>query len=148
MTNGTPDDVGLSADQLERASGLLGAARDAGEIGAASLTVARYGKLIFSAGHGEQRPGEGQAVNADSIFLLASITKPVTACALMILVDRGLVSLDDPAVDYLPEFTGGERPQVLVRHLLSQISGMPDMLPENVGLLLVATRQQSEQFIL
>ena len=134
LTNGTPDDVGLSTDQLERASGLLGAARDAGEIGAASLTVARYGKLIFSAGHGEQRPGEGQAVDADSIFLLASITKPVTACALMILVDRGLVSLDDPAVDYLPEFTGGERPQVLVRHLLSHISGMPDMLPENVGL--------------
>ena len=52
----------------------------------------------------------------------------------MILVDRGLISLDDPAADYLPEFTGGDRPAVKVRHLLSHISGMPDMLPENVSL--------------
>ena len=134
LTDGSPDDVGLSSDQLERASRLLAAARDAGEITAASLTVARHGKLIFSAGHGEQRLGEGQPVDANSIFLLASITKPVTACALMILIDRGLVSLDDPVVDYLPEYTGGDRPRVLVRHLLSHISGMPDMLPENVDL--------------
>ena len=134
LTDGTPDDVGMATDQLECASGLLGAARDAGEISAASLTVARYGKIIFSVGHGEQRPGEGQTIDADSIFLLASITKPVTACALMILVDRGLVSLDDPAIDYLPDYTGGKRPKVLIRHLLSHISGMPDMLPENVDL--------------
>ena len=52
----------------------------------------------------------------------------------MILVDRGLISLEDPAADYLPEFTGGDRPDIKVRHLLSHISGMPDMLPENTSL--------------
>ena len=118
LINGLPRDVGLSADQLRRASDLLAAAIDAGQISAASLTVARHGKLVFAAGHGQQRPGEGPQVDADSIFLLASITKPVTACALMILVDRGLVSLDDAAVDYLPEYSGGDRSKVLVRHLL------------------------------
>ena len=52
----------------------------------------------------------------------------------MILVDRGLISLEDAAIDYLPEFTGGDRPDIKVRHLLSHISGMPDMLPENTSL--------------
>ncbi len=124
----------MSADQLERAFDLLTAATEAGQIGAASLTVTRHGKEVFARGCGQQHPRTGQPVDADSIFLLASITKPVTACALMILVDRGLISLNDPAIDYLPEYTGGDRPAVKVRHLLSHISGMPDMLPENTSL--------------
>ena len=129
-----PAAVGMSAAQLERAFGLLTAAVEAGQISAASLTVARHGKEVFARGAGRRKPNTGQPVDADSIFLLASITKPVTACALMILVDRGLISLDAPAADYLPEFTGGDRPSIKVRHLLSHISGMPDMLPENVSL--------------
>lgn len=134
LKEGAPADVGLSAAQLECASGLLDASIAAGEISAASLTVARHGRLVFAKGHGQLRPGEGPAVEADSIFLLASISKPVTACALMLLVDRGLVSLNDPAVDYLPEYTGGDRPLVKVKHLLSHVSGMPDMLPDNTSL--------------
>ena len=134
LSSGSPKEVGMSSTQLERASGLLASAVEAQQISAASLTVARRGKVVFAAGHGRRRPDEGEAVDADSVFLLASITKPVTACALMILVDRGLISLDDPAVDYLPEYVGGDRSKVLVRHLLSHISGMPDMLPENVSL--------------
>ena len=134
LQTGDPAAVGMSATQLERAFGLLAAATQAGQISAASLTVARHGQEVFARGTGQRKLGAGQPVDADSIFLLASITKPVTACALMILVDRGLISLDDPAADYLPEFTGGDRPAVKVRHLLSHISGMPDMLPENVSL--------------
>ena len=134
LQTGDPAAVGMSAAQLERAFGLLTAAVEAGQISAASLTVARHGKEVFARGAGQRKPGTGQPVDADSIFLLASITKPVTACALMILVDRGLISLEDPAVAYLPEFTGGDRPAIKVRHLLSHISGMPDMLPENVSL--------------
>ena len=52
----------------------------------------------------------------------------------MLLVDRGQVSLDDPVSLYLPEFQVGERDKILVRYLLSHISGMPDMLPENTEL--------------
>ena len=134
LQTGDPAAVGMSAAQLERAFGLLTVAIEAGQISAASLTVARHGQEVFARGAGQQKPNTGQPVDADSIFLLASITKPVTACALMTLVDRGLISLDDPAADYLPEFTGGDRPSIKVRHLLSHISGMPDMLPENVSL--------------
>ena len=98
LQTGDPAAVGMSAAQLERAFGLLTAAVEAGQISAASLTVVRHGKEVFSRGAGQRKPGTGQPVDADSIFLLASITKPVTACALMILVDRGLISLEDPAI--------------------------------------------------
>lgn len=134
LQTGAPAAVGMSAAQLKRAFGLLVAAIEAGQISAASLTVTRHGKEVFARGAGQRKPHTGPPVDADSIFLLASITKPVTACALMILVDRGLISLDDPVAYYLPEFTGGDRPAVKVRHLLSHVSGMPDMLPENVSL--------------
>lgn len=135
LRTGIPEDVGVSSEYLERASAQLDAAIDAGSISAASLLVARRGTVVFGKGYGRMRPEEeAPPVEADSIFLLASITKPVTACALMLLVDRGRVSLDDPVAAYLPEYTGGERPRVRVRHLLSHISGMPDMLPENTEL--------------
>ncbi len=135
LTAGSSAEVGMCADALERASATLETAIAGGQIGAASLTVARRGKTIMSRGYGHMRPEAGAAkVEADAVFLLASITKPITAWALMLLAERGLVSLDDPVVRYLPEYTGGLRAEVKVRHLLSHTSGMPDMLPENTEL--------------
>ncbi len=53
---------------------------------------------------------------------------------MLLLVERGLLSLDDPVQKHLPGFAGGDRPFVLVRHLLSHISGLPDMVPKNLEL--------------
>jgi CubicO group peptidase (beta-lactamase class C family) len=77
---------------------------------------------------------DAPAARPDSVYLVASITKPVTACALMLLVERGLVTLSDPVSHYIPEFTGDERSKVRVLDLLKHTSGLPDMLPENVAL--------------
>jgi CubicO group peptidase (beta-lactamase class C family) len=135
LKTGAPDDVGMSGEALERAASVLQAAVAAGQVSAAALSVARRGTVVLSRGYGRLRPeGDSPAVQPDSVFLLASVTKPVTACAMMLLVDRGLISLDDPACQYLPDFAKGERAQVRVRHLLSHTSGLPDMLPENVEL--------------
>jgi len=135
LTPGEASDVGLDADQLNVATDLLAGHVDAGDFSAASLFVARKGRSVLSRGFGTLRPEAGSAaVEADSIFLLASITKPVTACALMQLVDKGLISLDDPVQQHLPEFTGWDKGQITVRQILSHISGMPDMLPENTEL--------------
>jgi CubicO group peptidase (beta-lactamase class C family) len=71
---------------------------------------------------------------ADTIFFLASITKPFTAAALMLLEERGYLWLADPVQKYLPEFQGPERNKVRVQDLLSHTSGLPDMLPENLQL--------------
>jgi CubicO group peptidase (beta-lactamase class C family) len=135
LTPGEASDVGLDADQLNVAADLLSGHVDAGDFSAASLFIARKGRSILSRGFGTLRPEAGSpAVDADSIFLLASITKPVTACALMQLVDKGLISLDDPVQQHLPEFTGWDKGQIRVRQILSHISGMPDMLPQNTEL--------------
>lgn len=76
---------------------------------------------VFSAG----------AAKPDTVFLLASITKPMTAGAVMLLADRGQIKIEDPAGKYLPEFREGGRAKITIRHLLTHTSGLPDMLPEN-----------------
>ncbi len=132
LERGTPGLVGMSPQQLDLAASILAEQVESGAISAAAIAVARRNKVVMARGFGKLTPDAGSPeVDADSIFLLASITKPVTATALMILVDRGLISLDDPVAHYIPEFQGGERAQVSVRNLLSHISGLPDMLPQN-----------------
>jgi CubicO group peptidase (beta-lactamase class C family) len=76
----------------------------------------------------------GSAPNTDAIFLLASISKPMTMAAVMSLYDRGLFDLDDPAAKYLPEFRGDGREEITIRQLMSHVSGLPDQLPENRAL--------------
>lgn len=67
-------------------------------------------------------------------FLVASITKPVTVAAAMWLVERGLIGLDDPVSEFVPEFQGPGKDRIRVRHLMSHTSGLPDMLPANDAL--------------
>lgn len=98
---------------------------DSKELAGAVLHI-RQGRQVTERAFGVAKP--------DSVFYLASITKPMTATAVMILADRGKVSLEDKVQKYLPEFTGGDRDKVLVRHLLTHTSGLPDMLPENEAL--------------
>ena len=127
--------VGMSEERLARAAGILESAIEKGHISAASIVVARKKTIVLSRGFGRRSPEkDSPAVTPDAVFLVASITKPVTACALMLLLERGLVSLGDPVSKYLPEFQGGERHKVRVRQLLSHTSGLPDMLPENTEL--------------
>jgi len=95
---------------------------DSGELAGAVLQV-RRGNQVSAHHFGIAKP--------DSVFYLASLTKPMTATAVMILVDRERVSLEDRVQKFVPEFSGGERERVLLRHLLTHTSGLPDMLPEN-----------------
>ncbi|HCN77607.1 MAG TPA: serine hydrolase [Verrucomicrobiales bacterium] len=70
----------------------------------------------------------------DSMFLLGSITKPLTAAAVMVLVDRGEVKLSDAAVKVLPEFNEGARKDITIEQLLTHTSGLPDQLEDNNAL--------------
>lgn len=67
----------------------------------------------------------------ESPFLIASITKPMTALGVMLLRDRRELALTDPVAKYFPEFRGDGRERVTIWHLLTHTSGLPDMLPEN-----------------
>ena len=79
-------------------------------------------------------PADSPPLRDDAIFLIASITKPVVATAVLMLVERGLLALGDRVADVIPEFVGSGRYGITVRHLLTHTSGLPDMLPDNVEL--------------
>lgn len=116
----------LRRENLDEAARLIAARAASGEVAGAVLHVQNGGGVFERA--------FGVARTPRAVFLLASITKPMTATAVMILVDRGRLSLDDPVQKVIPEFRGGERGKVLVRHLLTHTSGLPDMLPEDTAL--------------
>jgi DNA-binding MurR/RpiR family transcriptional regulator len=73
-------------------------------------------------------PGERVAMNADTVFDVASLTKLFTATVLMRLVQDGRVALDAPIGGHLPSFRNGERQLVTLRHLLTHTSGLPALL--------------------
>ena len=73
----------------------------------------------------------GKAASADAMFLLGSISKPISMTALMTLFERGEFKLDDPVKKFLPQFLGDHRDDVTMQHLLTHVSGLPDQLPEN-----------------
>lgn len=135
LVHGKPEDAGMSSERLARAGRLLEEETRSGRVLAASIAVARRGIVVFQGGWGRLgREPASPPASADTAYLVASITKPVTATALMLLVERGLVSLADPVSKYLPEFQGTDRAAVRVQELLTHTSGLPDMLPENVEL--------------
>ena len=113
-------------DKLDAAAGVLSKAAAEGQIYAGALYV-RQGKSVFTKSFGASK-------SVDDIFLLASISKPMSAAALMTLYDQGKIRLDDPVKKFIPEFTGGVRDKITVRHLLTHVSGLPDQLPENQSL--------------
>ena len=71
---------------------------------AASLIVNQDGKRVYKKHFGVTFPDRDEAVSDSTIYRLASMTKPIMAVAMLILVDRGLVALDDPVAKYLPDF--------------------------------------------
>jgi CubicO group peptidase (beta-lactamase class C family) len=127
--------AGMSRTGLDRVNALIESEVRERNLGAVSILIARRGTIVLHKGFGHlsRTPGS-PGVEPDSVYQVASITKPVTATALMMLVERGKVSLGDPVSTYLPEFKGGERSKVRVLDLLAHTSGLPDMLPENTEL--------------
>src|SRR5207245_5719882 len=75
---------------------------------------------------GPMRPG--------AQFLVAFITKPVIYLGAMLLVERGQLNLSDRVTRYLPEFATHGKEEILVVHLFTHTSGLPDMLPNNAEL--------------
>jgi CubicO group peptidase (beta-lactamase class C family) len=79
---------------------------DRGEISGAVMLVADQDHLLHLSAVGVSDVASGRKMRTDDIFWIASMTKPMTAVCLGILVDQGQVSFDDPVEKYLPEFHG------------------------------------------
>lgn len=94
---------GFDAARLGRIPAFLKAKYvDAGRLPHAATLVSRGGEIAHLSLVGEGRPGE--ALKEDAIFRIASMTKPVTSIAFMMLVEEGKVALSDPLVKFCPEF--------------------------------------------
>jgi len=79
-------------------------------------------------GHGDA--AKSRPLRKDSIFWIASMTKPVTAVAVMMMQDEGKLSIEDPVAKYIPEFAGSG---VTLRHMLTHTSGMGEAAPAELA---------------
>jgi len=99
-----PEDVGLSSERLARISATLKADIEAGRIPGAVIAIARHGKLVAFDAYGWRDKAAGVAMTTDTIFNIASMTKPMTAVGALMLYEQGKILIDDPLSKYFPKF--------------------------------------------
>jgi len=107
----TPREVGFSEVRLSRINQVVQGYVDEQKIAGAITLIARKGKLAHFQIFGMMDIESRKPMQPDTIFRIASMTKPITTVALMMLYEEGRLLLSDPVSKYLPEF---KNPQVLV----------------------------------
>ena len=103
-----PEDVGLSSERLERIHEMIMRHVEAHDISGAVTIVARRGRIAHFAAHGLMDVASTRPMDKEALFRLASTTKPVTAVAVLILMEEGRLLLTDPVAKYIPEFKGAK----------------------------------------
>lgn len=128
-------EAGLDPARLKKAFELLASWADSGRVPGSAISVSRNGISLPAKGVGAATcSGLSGRVCPDAVFLVASVTKPLTALAAVILVESGRLALSDRVCDIVPEFEQRGKARVRIVHLLTHTSGLPDMLPENEDL--------------
>jgi CubicO group peptidase (beta-lactamase class C family) len=120
----------------ERADAVIDAVLGHNIVGCVVL-INRGGERIYARAAGYADREAGTRVKEDTIFRLASVTKPIVATTALRMIDLGLLSLDDPVRKYLPFFTpkspDGTISDILIRHLLTHTSGLAySAVPDDV----------------
>jgi CubicO group peptidase (beta-lactamase class C family) len=123
LSKGSPQEAGMSAAVLQGGVGLYREAVQRGDLVGAVLMVARNGKIVLHESIGLRNREANLAMEKDTMFRMASNTKPVIATAIAILVERGKLKYDDPVKKYIKTFDNYQSGFIQVRHLLSHTSG-------------------------
>lgn len=122
---GTPEEAGMSAARIHHIADLAQSWVNHGLTPALVVLVARRGVIVLHEAYGRLTPAaDAPLVQLDTLYPMASLTKPITATAVMCLVEEGLLGLNRPVAEYIPEFTGTGKEAVLVHHLLTHTSGL------------------------
>jgi len=100
----SPEEVGFSSTRLKRLSDRLEEGVKTSEIPGAVVLIARNGKIVMFDAFGWRDRDARAPMKTDSIFRIASMSKPVTSVAALVLVEQGKLSLDDPVSKYIPAF--------------------------------------------
>jgi CubicO group peptidase (beta-lactamase class C family) len=134
-----PGEAGLDAKALDRLDEYLVRFVDEGRLPGFLVSLARGGRVVHLTTHGLRDVAAGLPVESDTVWRIYSMTKPVTALAVLMLAEEGGLALDDPLERHLPAFAGprvyvsgsGEeittRPApgpILIRHLLTHTAGL------------------------
>jgi D-alanyl-D-alanine carboxypeptidase len=120
-----------TADELARYADKLMTERYAADKPGAAILVAKDGKVVLRKGYGLAEVELGVPVRPEMVFELGSVTKQFTATAILMLQERGKLSVQDEVTKYLPGYpTHGQK--ITLEHLLTHVSGIPSYtgLPE------------------
>jgi len=134
----TPEKSGFDGNQLNEIKAKFDELYFDGRIPNYAVGVYTPDSLVYSAANGQIGVGGGEAVNLDTIYWLASMTKPIVSTAIIKLVEEGKLSLDDKLSKFFPEFAdmlvapGGSydttlqsaKSEITLRHLISHTSGL------------------------
>ena len=105
VPEGEPEDVGLSSERLQRITEVVREHIEAGNVAGAVTLVARRGRIAHFEAQGFMDIESRAPMRTDNIFRLASMSKPITAAAIMMLVEEGEIRLADPVSRFIPEFS-------------------------------------------
>ncbi len=150
-----PESVGFSSERLERLDAAIDHHIDQDILAGTVVLVARNNQVAYFKAAGQQDLDRQIPVQANTIFRIASMTKPITSVAVMMLYEEGLFRLSDPVGDYIPSFQDTEvlvtadtgqvstgefktKPAsgpITIRHLLTHTSGLAYQWNEQLGAL-------------
>ena len=134
-----PEDVGLNSTRLELIQPWIRIYLDDGKLPGATVFVARHGKAAYCKTFGLRDVEAKQPMQTDTILRFYSMTKPITAVALLMLYEEGRFQLDDPVTEFIPGFkdlrvyVSGEGDDMVteplcqpmtLHHLLTHTSGL------------------------
>ncbi|MBA3513298.1 MAG: beta-lactamase family protein [Pyrinomonadaceae bacterium] len=121
----------MDSERLARIPDRMKSFVEQGAIAGAVILIAKGGQVVSLKAVGFQDLESKKPMRTDTIFDIRSLTKPVTAIGIVILMEEGRLALNDPVEKYLPEFKAatppkeGQRSPITIRHLLTHTTGMP-----------------------
>ena len=104
LPTASPEQVGMSQERLKQVTALAERHIAAGDIAGSVSLIARKGKIVHLEARGLMDLDSKKPMQTNSVFALASMTKPVTSIAVMMLMEQGAFVLNDPISKFLPEF--------------------------------------------
>src|SRR5262249_40296378 len=130
LTAASAESVGMSSERLSKIDDAVRESIARKETPGAVVLVARKGRIVYRKAFGDRAiEPKREPMTVDTVFDLASLTKIVaTATSMMILVERGKVSLSDPVALYIPEFGKKGKERISIEQLMTHRAGLP---PDN-----------------
>ena len=116
------ESVGMSSERVGWARELVADHVASGRAPSAVAVVLRWGQPVLAEAFGVRGP-HGEPLDIDDVWPIASAGKPFTSAVMMTLVEEGLIGINDPVVEYIPELSGPGDDEVLLHHLFTHTAG-------------------------